>query len=129
MMHDPLSIALSNIQNAERVGRDICIVRPVSKVVKNVLGIMKKANYLGDTEILSDSRGGVIKVNLLGRINKTGVIKPRFPVKGKEFEKYEKRFLPAKDFGIIIVSTSKGMMPHYEAKEKDLGGRLISYCY
>ncbi|MDZ4226799.1 MAG: 30S ribosomal protein S8, partial [Candidatus Pacearchaeota archaeon] len=60
---------------------------------------------------------------------KCGVVKPRFPVKLDEFEKFEKRYLPAKNFGIIIVSTSNGIMTHIEAKEKKLGGRLIAYIY
>ncbi len=66
---------------------------------------------------------------LLGKVNKCGAIKPRFSVKKGGFEKFEKRYLPAKNFGMIIVSTSKGLMMHDEAKKKGLGGRLISYVY
>ena len=58
-----------------------------------------------------------------------GAIKPRFAVKATEYEKFEKRYLPAKGFGILIVSTVKGLMTHYEAKQQGLGGRLIAYCY
>jgi small subunit ribosomal protein S8 len=46
-----------------------------------------------------------------------------------EYEKFEKRFLPAKGVGVLIVSTIKGIMTHEEAKGKTLGGRLIAYCY
>ena len=73
--------------------------------------------------------GNYIKTNLLGKINKCGSIKPRFSVKSNEIEKYEKRYLLAKDFGIIILSTNRGLMTHHEAKEKGFGGRLISYIY
>jgi len=45
------------------------------------------------------------------------------------YEKFEKRYLPAKDFGMIIVSTNQGIMTHIEAKEKGLGGRLLAYVY
>ena len=76
-----------------------------------------------------DGKAGLIKVNLNGNINKCGVIKPRFAVKRKDFEKFEKRYLPAKDFGIIIISTPDGLMTHIQAKEKNLGGRLIAYVY
>ena len=68
-------------------------------------------------------------IYLIGKINNCNVIKPRFNVKNDNYEKFEKRFLLAKDFGIIIVSTPKGLMTHIEAKEKGIGGKLILYCY
>ena len=44
-------------------------------------------------------------------------------------EKYEKRYLPAKQFGILIISTPKGLMTHVQAMDKKTGGKLIAYCY
>ena len=129
MLNDTLANALSSILNAEKIGRTECVIKPISKVVKKVFGIMKDNGYIGDFREINDARGNYIKINLLGKINKTCVIKPRFSVTQEEFEKFEKRYLLAKDFGIIIISTSKGMMIHTEAKKKGLGGRLISYCY
>ena len=46
-----------------------------------------------------------------------------------KFEKFERRYLPAKDLGILFVSTPKGIMTHYDAKAKKLGGKLLAYCY
>ena len=129
MLNDPLANVLSSIQNNEKIGKKECLVRPGSKIVKKVLTIMKNENYIGDFKTIVESRGEVIKINLLGVINKCNVIKPRYNIKKKDFEKFEKRYLPAKDFGIIIVSTSKGMITHKEAKEKKIGGKLIAYCY
>jgi small subunit ribosomal protein S8 len=128
-LNDPLANALSSIMNAENVGKPECVIKPVSKVIKTVFTLMKDNNYLGDYREINDQRGNYVKVNLLGKINKVGVIKPHFSVKLPDYEKFEKRYLLAKDFGIIIVTTSKGMMTHTEAKKKGLGGRLISYCY
>jgi|SRR3989344_975646 len=126
---DNLNNALSKMMNAERIGRDKCIILVSSKITKDVLTIMKNNGYIGDFKEIEDGKGGKIIVNLIGKINKVGVIKPRFSVKINQYEKYEKRFMPAKDFGFIVVSTSKGMMTHIEAKEKNLGGRLISFVY
>ena len=80
-------------------------------------------------EEVDDGKGGYIQINLIGHINKCGAIKPKYPVKNDQFEKFENRYLPAKDFGIILVSTNKGIMTHIEAKEKKIGGRLLAYCY
>ncbi len=129
MMNDPLANALSTMFNAEKIGSTNCIVKPISNVIKNVLQIIKDNSYIGDFEITKNNKGDIIKINLIGRINKIGVIKPRFAIKKNEFEKFEKRFLPAKDFGLIIVSTPKGIMTHYSAKERNLGGVLLAYCY
>jgi len=129
MLNDTLSNALNNIMNAEIVGKETCLVKTTSKVIKSVLGILKDNYYLGDIKHVEDGRGGIFIVNLIGKINKTGVIKPRFSVNKDGFEKFEKRFLPAKNFGVLVVSTSKGIMTHHEAKKNKIGGRLLAYCY
>lgn len=128
-MNDALSTALSNIFNAEKIGKQSCLVKPVSKTVKVVLDIMKNNNYLGDIEYTDNKKGGIAKINLLGNLNKCGPIKPRYNIKKGEYEKFEKRYLPAKDFGFLIVTTSKGVMTHIEAKTNNLGGRLLAYFY
>ncbi len=127
--NDPLSNVLSHLYNCEKISRVECIVKPVSKLIINVLNIIKDGGYIGDFNIIKDGRSGLIKINLLGNINRCGTIKPRFSFTLDELEKYEKRFLPAKDFGLIIVSTSKGLMTHIQAKEQKTGGRLIAYVY
>lgn len=129
MLNDSLANALSGIQNYDKVGKKEYLVHPASKVITRVLTIMNHQGYLGAAESVTESRGGVLKVNLLGNLNKCGVIKPRFAVTMDEYEKFEKRFLPAKGVGVLIVSTIKGFMTHEEAKAQNLGGRLIAYCY
>ena len=128
-LNDTLSNALSLILNNEKIGKSKCMIKPVSKVIKKVLDIMNENNYIGDFTEIKDEKGNILVVNSLGNINKCGAIKPRYSVKKDEFEKFEKRYLPAKDFGIIIISTSKGIMTHTEAKKKGIGGVLLSYCY
>lgn len=129
MFNDPLAATLGKIMNAERVGKREVLVKPASKLVKQVLSILNDHQYVGMFEEIEDGKGNLLKVYLLGNINACGVVKPRFPVKYRLFEKWEKRYLPAKDFGVILVSTSQGLMTHLEAKEKKLGGALVAYCY
>jgi small subunit ribosomal protein S8 len=128
-LNDPLSNVLSQINAYEKVGRKELITKSNSKIIKQVLTLMQEHKYLGGFEEIKDSKGDLLKIHLIGTINKTGVIKPRFSVQKDTYEKFEKRFLPAKDFGILIVSTPQGMITHIEAKKKGMGGRLISYCY
>ena len=128
-LNDPIGAALSKIVNAEKIGNKECYVKFSSKLMKNIFATMKDNNYLGQYEDIADARGNFLKVNLLGNINNCGVIKPRYPVKLSNYEKFEKRYLPAKGFGCLFVSTSNGLMTHYDAKKKKLGGKLIAFVY
>ena len=67
-------------------------------------------------------------MNIL-RLNECGAIKPRYYVNKSEIDKYLNRYLPSRKFGIIVVSTNKGLMGHNEAKENGIGGSLIAYFY
>ena len=56
-------------------------------------------------------------------------MKPRFSITKHNYEMFEKRYLPANGFGLFIVSTSQGVMLHKDALKKNIGGKLIAYCY
>ncbi|MBI3034520.1 30S ribosomal protein S8 [Candidatus Woesearchaeota archaeon] len=129
MLNNTLSNALSKVLNCQKAGKGSCEIMPTSKTIREVLRIMAENGYVGDVAEKKESRGSRFTVQLIGTINKCGAIMPRFPVKKGDFERFEKTYLPAKDFGLIIVSTQKGLMTHKEAKKQGIGGRLVSYCY
>ena len=129
MYMDTLSNAMSTIKNAELIGKSKCEIRPASKLIGNVLKVMKDYGYIKSFEFIDDHRGGKFIVELLGRINDCKAIRPRFSVKNVEIEEFEKRFLPARDFGVLVISTTKGVMSQKEAMERGLGGVLLAYVY
>jgi len=129
MMHDLINDAITNIRNHERIGKGECVVRPTSKLLIDILRVFQKDGYIGEFELSEDKRGGSIRIKLNKKINDCGVIKPRFNIKNDEFPKWEKRFLPARDFGILVITTPQGVMNHKEAREKGVGGRLLAYVY
>lgn len=129
MLNDPLANMMSMILNNELIGRQECLIKPSSKTIKELLRVMKENGYVADFKEIEDSRGNYIKLVLTGSINKCGVIKPRYSVKNRDFEKFEARYLPAKDIGVLFVSTPNGIMTHYDAKSKKIGGKLLAYCY
>lgn len=129
MNNDVLSNALSKINNAEKIGSRQIILRPSARLTKQVLTILNDLKYIGSFEEKEDGRGNYLILNLIGCVNKCNSIKPRFAVTVKEYEKFEKRFLPSKGFGVLLVSTPKGLMTNEQAKEKNMGGKLIAYCY
>ena len=126
---DLISDALNKITMYEDLGGKECIISPVSNLVVNILKKLKELGYIGEFEIIESRRGQIVKVHLIGKINKCHSIRPRFSVRVGDFEKFEKRYLPARDFGILIVSTTQGVMSQKEAREKRLGGVLLAYVY
>lgn len=129
VLNDTLANALSSVLTDEKAGKRESCIRPSSKIIKKVLQVMKENNYVGDFEELKEGSGNILKLHLLGSINKCGVIKPRYSIKKFEFEKFEERYLLARDMGILILSTPAGIITHKEAKKKNVGGRLLAYCY
>src|SRR3989338_11328031 len=109
-LNDPLSNVLSHINNAERQGKRVVNTKSSNVFVRRVLSLLQDHLYLGSNEVVKDTRGNILLINLVGAINECGVVKPRFSVSSDGYEKFEKRFLPAKGFGILVVSTSKGLM-------------------
>ena len=129
VMNDTLANALTMIDQYERLGKAECMVTPGSSIIASVLNILKQFGYVKGFAMVKDGNKETAAIQLQGKVNRCGVIKPRFAVKYDEYEKFEKRYLPAQDMGIIVVSTVQGMMDHSTAKQKKLGGRLIAYCY
>jgi len=131
-MLDTLANAMAAIVNAEARAKPEVVIMPASKLIINVLKVMQREGYIGEFEYIDDGRWGKIRVQLLGRINKAGVIKPRFPVKYKDLLRmpdWMRKYLPSRDIGILIISTSQGVMSHREAIEKHVGGVLLAYVY
>lgn len=129
MLNDPLADALSRIKNAESVGQATVTVAPASKLIGRVLSVMQEAGYIGQFEFVDDGKSGGFNVQLVGNINDCGVIKPRYSIKKSEYDKWESRYLPAQDFGALILSTTQGVVNQGLAKEAGLGGRLLAYVY
>jgi small subunit ribosomal protein S8 len=94
-----------------------------------VLRVMQKNGYIGEFEYIDDGRAGKFKIQLLGRINKCGVVKPRYSVKIDELEFWEKRYLPSRDLGALVITTPKGVFSNKDAREKNTSGSLVAYVY
>ncbi len=128
-MMDTLANGLTTIVNNEMRNKRECIISPASKLLGRVLRIMQLNGYIGEFEFVDDGRSGKFKVQLLGRINKCGAVRPRFSARVDELEEWEKKILPSREVGTMVISTPKGVLSHREAREKRIGGKLLAYVY
>jgi small subunit ribosomal protein S8 len=124
MSQDLIADALNEIMNAKRSRKESVIVDRYSKLLLKVLEIAKKIGYIEDYKT-NDTK---LEISI-GKLNHCNVIKPRYNVVVSKIDKYMRRYLPARDMGVIVISTDKGLMTHHEALEKNLGGALIAYFY
>ena len=126
---DVLANGLMTIEMNSKLGKRKCVINMTSKLLGNVLSILQREGYIGQFEYIDDGRFGKYVVELLGKITRCRAIKPRFNIKHTEIERYEQHYLPGKDIGVLILSTSKGLLTSREAKKMRIGGALIAYCY
>jgi len=124
-----LNDTLNAINNAEKAGKRQVLIRPSSKVIIKFLQVMQKHGYIGEFEEVDDHRNGKIVVQLNGRLNKTGVINPRYNVQLRDLEKWVVKLLPSRQFGFIVLTTSAGIMDHEEARRKHVAGKVLGFFY
>lgn len=123
MSQDIVSDILNEIMNAKKAKKTSIVTTRHSKLLMKILELMKRYDYI-DFEMDEGKLTITIK-----EVSECKSIKPRFTADKKSLEKYIRRFLPARNFGYVIISTNKGLMTHEEAQENKIGGSLIAYFY
>ncbi|MBR9678683.1 MAG: 30S ribosomal protein S8 [Nanoarchaeota archaeon] len=126
---DIISSSLNTLNMYASQAKKVCFISPSSKLLISVFKKIKDLGYIKEFEVIDDGKGKVVKIELTGKINECRAIRPRNSVKFAELEKFEKRFLPARNFGFLIISTPQGIITHVEAKQKKVGGKLIAYVF
>ncbi len=123
MSQDIVADALNQIMNAKKAGKTEVRIKRHSKFLVSVFDLMKRLDYI-DYKI--EGREAIV---IIKKINECLAIKPRFSVPLERVDTYVRRFLPSRNLGYIIISTSKGLLTHDEALEKKIGGCLIAYIF
>jgi len=125
---DRFADAINTIKTNEYVGREECIVYSTI-LLKKVLDVMKENGYIDGYDEFNQRYAKMLKIKLSKKINNIGVIKPRHATTHLRIMEFEQRYIPSKDFGILIISSPKGIITNHQAREKNTGGRLLAYVY
>jgi ribosomal protein S8 len=123
MSQDIIADTLNQIMNAKKARKTEVVVNKHSKLLIKILDIAKQNGYL-DYSI----DGTKLTIKII-KLNEIKAVSPRYTFSIYKINKYVERFLPARNFGFIIVSTNQGLMKHTEAREQNLGGCLIAYMF
>ncbi|MBI2448968.1 30S ribosomal protein S8 [Candidatus Pacearchaeota archaeon] len=123
MSQDIIADTLNQIMNRKKAGYADVVVNRYSNLLLELFEIVKKEGYIKDYKIIGNNLE--IKFNL----HYCKAIKPRYAVNVKVIDKYVRRFIPSRDFGIIVISTNKGLMTHKDALKNNLGGSLLAYFF
>ena len=126
MSQDIVADALNMIRNVKKARKTDVKIKRISNLLIEVLKIMKQEGAVKKYKI--NSKNKTIEVTI-GDLTDCKAVKPRFTVDKTQIEKYRRRYLPARNLGIVIISTNKGLMTHEEAQKEKIGGCLIAYFY
>jgi|TARA_B110000116_G_scaffold57407_1_gene48875 small subunit ribosomal protein S8 len=130
MMTDPVADMLTRIRNAGKAGHKWVDI-PVSKLKKEVAQLLKESFFVYDFKVLNDGRFGVLRVYLkyhegnpvirhLERVSKPG---QRRYVEAQQIPRVRN------GLGLIILSTSKGLMSDRSAKREGVGGEMMAMVW
>lgn len=125
-MTDPIADMLTRIRNAVRVNKPEVLI-PASKIKLSIAKILERENYIGRIEEVKIGNFNYLKVHLkyseqgpaihhIRKISKPG---QRIYVSGKEIPQV------LNNFGLAVISTSKGLLTSHEAKQGNIGGELM----
>jgi|TARA_B100001971_G_C18221238_1_gene557348 ribosomal protein S8 len=125
MSQDIVSDGLNQIMNALRIEKRVITIRFYSKVLLNILEMMKSKGHI-NYEINKEEKN--LKIEII-KLNKCKAVKPRYYAGVTDIDKYLRRFLPSRNFGSLVISTNKGLLNHKDAFEQNMGGSIIAYFY
>ncbi len=127
---DPIADMLSRIRNAILVRKQE-VSMPHSKVKQSVAELLKKSNFVDNVSVEDAKVGKVLKISIFsGNTNPRITEISRMSRPGRRmYANADKIPVVKRGRGVVIVSTSKGMMSGNEAKQQGIGGELICKVY
>ena len=128
---DSIADMLTRIRNANSAKHDTVQI-PASNIKKSIAQILVDEGYIKSFEVIDDGKQGVIEIALKYGPNKSQVItglrrvsKPGLRI----YSNCEDMPKVQNGLGIVILSTSKGIMTDKDARKANVGGEVLAYIW
>jgi small subunit ribosomal protein S8 len=126
-LSDPIADMLTRIRNGVRISRDEVNVK-ATKVCEGVAGVLKQEGFIESYDRIDDGKQGILRVKLkyapdgepaIREISRTSKPGRRIYAAAKELP------VVMGGMGIVVVSTSKGVMSDRNCRNENIGGEII----
>lgn len=128
---DSIADMLTRIRNANSAKHDTVQI-PASNIKKSIAQILVDEGYIKSFKVIEDGKQGIIEVALKYGPNKSQVITGLRRVSKPGLRIYtncEDMPKVQNGLGIVILSTSKGIMTDKDARKANIGGEVLAYIW
>ena len=126
-LSDPIADMLTRIRNAKRINRAEVNIK-ASNICEGIASVLKEEGYIKDYDRIDDGKQGVLKIELkydqggqsaIEEITRTSKPGRRIYSSVRELPRV------LSGMGVVIVSTSKGVMSDKNCREANIGGEML----
>jgi small subunit ribosomal protein S8 len=128
---DPIADMLTRVRNASRA-RHTEVVVPASRTKREIARILKEEGFIADVREERAGPSQMLRIELKYVDGKVPVVSGLKRISKPGLRVYaQKTDIPRVlgGLGIVIVSTSKGIMTGSQAKQAQLGGEILAYIW
>jgi len=126
-MSDPISDMLTRIRNAARINKGQVNIK-ASNICEGIADVLRKEGYIEDFDRIDDGKQGILRITL--KYDQEGVA---IISEIKRISKPSRRIYSSVadlphvlgGMGIVVVSTSKGVMSDKNCRESNMGGEIL----
>jgi len=126
-LSDPVADMLTRIRNAVRIGKSEVNIK-ASNICKGIASVLKDEGYIEDFDRIDDGRQGILRVALKYDQSGEPIIKEiiRISKPGcRIYSSVDKLPRVLAGMGVVVVSTSKGVMSDRSCREANVGGEIL----
>ncbi|HTV73340.1 MAG TPA: 30S ribosomal protein S8 [Candidatus Acidoferrales bacterium] len=128
---DPIADMLTRIRNANTANHQVVEI-PSSRMKRDVAAILKEEGFISDFEVVQEGPQGTLRIQLKYGPEKEKVITGLRRISRPGLRVYTSRTeIPRVlgGLGLVIISTSKGIMSGKRAKREGFGGEVLAYVW
>ena len=128
---DPIADMLTRVRNASRA-RHTEVIVPASRTKREIARILKEEGFIADVSEERDGPTILLRLQLKYVDGKVPVVSGLKRISKPGLRVYARKTdIPRVlgGLGLVIVSTSKGIMTGSQAKQAQLGGEILAYVW